>query len=827
MNNKERKAILEEFKSLQDFLNNNKEVAFLHPNVVTQIRNSYKEVMYDRVDKKDNGVTLYGNKIEDIATFVGNVSTSIEQGKNLFKTGEDKAVLVAELQASPIPKLFNLSDSIFQSIEFEVQNVFDNLSGTYVTQEELYKELHHVIGSTYTNLDAPSIKKCKNIITIKKLGIDLINTFIKDYKQKYKSGDHGNFGDSFQTLADELDEFFEEKVVLTQVEAGMQVEAWTQNAINQLKVLNKDTYANAPVQTRLFANELAAQIAAVNEEGIKTYLNVLATALAALEDGASLTDIADQMAGILPTVALPSLTPTQLQALSSEPKYIQEKLASHIKLNSALLSAVDVNSADFIVNQDDFQTNLKKELNEWKSELSTALAEAADLILKLDGCTINGTQFLSGLLDCSKIDSVTNLLKSLQFGEMKLRKHKDLSQFEEEWGKPWTTAISTIDIEKDIIEILGNDSQKLSNLYQNLPAYLPTKDHVIATLNLCIGGKINLALEAVGKLKKEVDKINEEVIQIKEVNDLQTLALGYNSIMNEIDLVFKSIMSAHKDYAHRVNLYCLEYNTAYEQVDVAVEDFNKASEAIQAFRDAIFGAISGVVTTALAATGAGLLIKAGAELTKQVAIATTRAVITAVAKPGVDAATGSLSEAMLGSMPSISNSTTTPFAEYLSKQIQGEQEVVVVLKEVLELSKVIQGLNAEIQKLLESGGQSEDTASILESYNKYSKDLATWLGKQKGNINKFNAETAQLQPQPNTTCKNIEHNMYIEIIDAQLGDKVDSNSWQTICNATVFRGRLEGLGLISGSDFIDNWGYDRGTDKELKRLYNKKAIPLF
>ncbi len=823
----ERQVLLDEFKSLQDFLNNNKEVSFLYPNVVEQIRTSYREIIYNKVDRKDNGITLYANKIEDTATFVGNVMTSMEKGRNIFTGGLDQAVLIDDLKESPIPKLFNLSDPIFQTIEFEIQNVFDNLEGTYVTQEELYKELHYVISNTYTNLDAASIKKCTNIITIKKMGIELINTYIRDYKQKYKSGDHGHFGQDFQTLADAITEFYNNNSALTQVEAASQVETWVKNITPQLQTIANDTYANAPIQNNILTNTLAKQIATVSEDGMQLYLKALSDALIKVEEGTTLAAASETFISILPTIKLPTLSEDQLKPLSASPNFILQQLTAKIDLNSVLLSAVDVNSPDFIVNQDDFRTNLTKELNEWQNELSNSLAEAADLILKLDGCTINGAQFLKGIQDCSKLEAVSKALGTLAFGEMKLRKHTDLSQFEEEWGHPWQAAINSIDVEKDIIDALAGDSTQLADLYKNLSAYVPTEEHVIAILNLSIGGKINLALEAVGRLKKEVQLISEEVEIIKSVNNLQTLGLGFNSIMNEIDLVFKEMIAAHKNYIHRVNLYCVEYSAASNLVDESVADFNKASDDIKAFRAAIFDTVVGIGTTLLCATGVGVLaagaakfaLNLGADLAKKVG----EKIVAGAVKAGVEAV-GAKKIAAAG-LPTVKNSNTSPFEEYLSKQLAGEVQVITTLDNILALSKEIQTANAAIQEALKESVEI-DIQPHIEEYNKYVGEFETWSTKQRQLINQFKKETDGLTPTPNITRLHVEHNMYIEIIEQQLG-KVDHDSWQIICDATVFRGRLITVGLIQSDQFVDHWYPDGGTGDHLKALYAKKSKPVF
>ena len=153
-------------------------------------------------------------------------------------------------------------------------------------------------------------------------------------------------------------------------------------------------------------------------------------------------------------------------------------------------------------------------------------------------------------------------------------------------------------------------------------------------------------------------------------------------------------------------------------------------------------------------------------------------------------------------------------------------EVIATLKAILEISEQIQTINRYLQFALDKK-LNVNMAPLIAEYNKALACLEKWLKDQKKCINNYRAESAKLNPKPNFTYKNIERNMYIEVITGQLNGELKGDHWQTICDANKqFRPRLVVCALIAQNDFVDNWGEDTGWKDELKRLYAQKTVPV-
>ena len=829
MKPKQREAIISEFKLLQNLLQQHgTTVKVLFPDIVPQIKEIYNEVLYDKVDQKDRGLLLNPEKKRNILGLVHTIEdVKTAFIKELTNSENDKIVLTDVIKNSALATEFT-TDALFKDLEVAVQAVINNVSGTFVNKKDLQKKLIEAINNTYADIDAGKIEKCKNIKAIKNLGVGIIDEYLDGYKSTYK----GNITKpNYEAFINEMNTIFDEYAVLSQAEFESQVQKWFAEAAENLASLEKDKFAQAPVILSEAAAKLQQQTSRFVEDGLEVVGQAVVDCLAAIEDGLSLAEVAKTLASDLPSIQIPQLGPDQLGEISQEANYVTRTLSTTIVFGDALLAAINPNAPIFVINQPRFREDLMANLNEWKEELTNSLTEAADLILKLDGCTIDGALFITNISDCCKVDAVHKAISGLAFEEMKLLRHKDLAEFEAQWGKPWTAAIQGINVESDIIDVFANDPDKLVELYTDIYTFVPSADHVIATLNLCIGGKVNLALQAVNRLKKEVDKISEEVTIIKNVNDMQTLGLGYNSMMNEIDIVFKELVQAHKKRNTKINTFCLEYDAAYTQANESFEDFNEASASLEAFRAAVFDAFVGLATVALCATGVGALAAAGGMLAKVAKSDLGKDMINAAVEGTVNVVvegTGLKKNATSG-LPKLENSAAKPFVEYLGKQIEAETEIIKVLDLLIKISEDVQNANKEIQSALEAGAGEENLQTFVSNYKEFSKDLAEWVTKQKANINAYNGESEKMTIQKDTTKKLMERNMYVQIIADQFkGDLENGDNWQLLCDShKVFRPRLLATGMIRSTDFIDNMGYDYEWQAELKYLYDQKEIAVF
>ena len=832
MKPKQREAIISEFKLLQNLLQQHgTTVKVLFPDIVPQIKEIYNEVLYDKVDQKDRGLLLNPEKKRNILGLVHTIEdVKTAFIKELTNSENDKIVLTDVIKNSALATEFT-TDALFKDLEVAVQAVINNVSGTFVNKKDLQKKLIEAINNTYADIDAGKIEKCKNIKSIKNLGVGIIDEYLDGYKSTYK----GNITKpNYDAFINEMNTIFDEYAVLSQAEFESQVQKWFAEAAENLASLEKDKFAQAPVILSEAAAKLQQQTSRFVEDGLEVVGQAVVDCLAAIEDGLSLAEVAKTLASDLPSIQIPQLGPDQLGEISQEANYVTRTLSTTIVFGDALLAAINPNAPIFVINQPRFREDLMANLNEWKEELTNSLTEAADLILKLDGCTIDGALFITNISDCCKVDAVHKAISGLAFEEMKLLRHKDLAEFEAQWGKPWTAAIQGINVESDIIDVFANDPDKLVELYTDIYTFVPSADHVIATLNLCIGGKVNLALQAVNRLKKEVDKISEEVTIIKNVNDMQTLGLGYNSMSSEVDLIFKNIVQAHKIRHNKIALYCLEYDKAHLQADASIEDFNKASDALKAFREAIFDALKGIATAALCATGVGALAGAAGSLATFAASEMAKAVLEATVEAAIEGAVDVViegigaKEAVCGGLPTLKNFAPSTLVTYLKQQIEGEDEIIAVLHDLIKVSEGIQKAKSYIQHALDNK-INMDISPLVAKYDAFAEKLSKWLGVQKANINTYNEESEKLTIQANITCKNIERNMYVQIIADQFkGDLENGDNWQLLCDShKVFRPRLLATGMIRSTDFIDNMGYDYEWQAELKYLYDQKEIAVF
>lgn len=824
MNPKHRKVLLEELAALEKMIADYPSVKSIFPDIVAKVQALHKDVLYDKVEDKTGGLNLHAAKLGEIKQFVSDAIEFREgfiKALNKVKQGDDLWITLEVLVKEDLGSHLTTDFPLFKPSLAAVIDALSSISGEGVFKHELCQQLQDVLSQQYTLLDGTAIIECTSLRAIKDLNIPILDDFIAKIKT-YKYLDDN--APKFDTFCQSLEKIFADNAVLTQEIFEKEVNTWLTTISNALKALGSNKLAGAGIHIKLVSALLKQQFAALPEAALKQVHAVMDGLILGIKESPTLTikDFAELLEIGVKNFSIPKPSTADRAALGAVPN-IKEQL-SKINIADAVLGAVNINSPIFVVNQPAFRQNLVQKLSDWKDGLVNSLAVGADLILKLDGCTVNGAAFKSGILACAKIDAVHKALSGLAFDELKLKGHKDLKIFDEKWGNPWKAALKAIDIEKQIVAVYEGDSTMLVNLYTDLYAYLPSEDHVIATLNLSIGGKINLALEAVKKLEKRVDKISEEVKIIQSVNDLQTLALGYNSMITEIDIVYKGIIEAHKGYVHRIHLYCLEYGNAYEKVDDAVVSFNKAAEELKEFRESLFDAFTSIVSTALIATGIGGVGTLIAKMTQFVIKEAAEAFVEEGIKLAVDAS--GAKDAVVGDYPELKNSSTTPFMEYLSKQLDGEKEVVAALATIVQMSSQVQQCNSIIQYILEKKVNA-DIQLLAKTYNDMTKQLATWLKAQKAAINSYVMQTSKLAPIPNVTRNIMEHNMYIGIVGAQLNTKVDQSQWQIVCDAKAFRERLLVCNLIGKNDFVDNWGYDRGTDKELERLYAKKEIPLF
>jgi hypothetical protein len=825
MKPKDRKRLLEEIEALESFISDYPALKALFPDAISQIKDLHKEVLYEKVEDKTGGLDLHAAKIRQIRDFALAAHNLKENFIAILdiKTGGDLWLTTESLEKGDLGSKLTSSLNLFDPLIESVKNVLSSVSGEGITKAELSALIQNALAEQYPLLNKDAIMMTTSLIAIKKLGVDILDQYLDNYK-KYKDLNYEDAKPDFTSFSLALNQLFEEEAILTQETFEVEVKTWLSTVDSVLKSIQNDKIAGAGVYVKLVNNLFVQQFAAFPELALKQISKELSSHIAGIKDDVTLTikDFAEQLKLSLESFKIPTPSIAERAALKKA-ENIRTQLAK-IKVKDAIMGAVNINSPIFVVNQPYFRENLVQELNDWKDSIANSLAEGADLILKLDGCTINGTSFLAGLLDCIKIDAVHKILSGLTFEEMRLRAHKDLSTFEEQWGKPWEKAIASIDVEKHIVDVYKGDAEMLTKLYKDPFSYLPSHDHVIATLNFSIGGKINLALEAVNKLEKKVDKISEEVELIKNVNDIQTLGLGYNSMITEVDIVYKGIIEAHKGYVHRIHLYCLEYGNAYEKADKAITDFNKASDSLKEFREAIFDAMTSVVSTALIATGVGGV----GVLVGKMALAIEEEVAKEVVKQGISLtleATGA-KDAIVGDCPQLENTNAKPFMEYLSKQLEGEKEILSALAKIVEISSKIQECNSTIQFVLDN--KINVNVELLTShYNSMTKEVGTWLQKQKAAINAYVQETAKLNPIPNSTRNVLERNMYVNVI-GQLGGKVVGDNWQIICDAKKeFRPRLLACNMIRQADFIDNFYYDAGWDDELNYIYGQEEIPLF
>ena len=819
MKPKERKEALSELRLLSEFLKGySLTVKVMFPGIVPQIKEIYNEILYSDIDEKKRGLLLNAEKKRNVVKLVETVTKFKSDFIGALNSSEkDKIVLTKNIKG--LADKFTVGDDyFFQELQLAVQGAVNNAKGIFVNKKDLQKEIVDAIEQTYSDLDVSKIEKCKSIRAIRNLGIDIIDEFLDNYRLKYKSG---ITAPNYTNFVSELNKIFNDYAVLSQADFDEQVQQWFGEVADNLSTLSGNKYAKAPVVIAEATAKLKQQTVRFVEKGLEAVGQEVVNCLASIEDGLSLEEVIQALSKKLPSITIPQLAPVQISEISTEQGYVTRKLSDTIIFKDVLPESIDPLSPIFIVAQPGFRQNLISSLNDWKDELTNSLMNAADLILSLDGCTIDGTLLLKTILGSCKIDAVSQAISSLSFGEMKLLRHKDLSEFKTQWGQPWETAIQSIDVETDVINVL--EAEQLVELYEDVHAFLPSADGVIATLNICVGGKVNLALRAVQRLKKEVNQISEKVTILEKVNDLQTLGLGFNSMITEVDLVFKKIVEAHKIRNNKINVFCLEYDSAQRQAAKSFKEFNKAAADIEAFRAAVFDAFLGIATAALCVSGVGPLVVGALAVTETVAKAT----ITATVKVAV-AATG-IKKAVTGGLARIENSSPSTLVKYLDKQIAAEKEIIAVLNDLIQISENIQYVNSYIQYLLENNGEGDvDINSLINEYEKYSASLTTWISEQKKNINIYNGESAKMTIQKNTTKVLMERNMYVKSIADAFKNEIKDDHWQTLCDSKKeFRPRLLVTGLIREKDFVDNLGVDGGWADELKRLYKQKEIPLF
>ena len=419
MKPKQREAISSEFKLLQNLLQQHgTTVKVLFPDIVPQIKEIYNEVLYDKVDQKDRGLLLNPEKKRNILGLVHTIEdVKTAFIKELTNSENDKIVLTDVIKNSALATEFT-TDALFKDLEVAVQAVINNVSGTFVNKKDLQKKLIEAINNTYADIDAGKIEKCKNIKAIKNLGVGIIDEYLDGYKSTYK----GNITKpNYDAFINEMNTIFDEYALLSQAEFESQVQKWFAEAAENLASLEKDKFAQAPVILSEAAAKLQQQTSRFVEDGLEVVGQAVVDCLAAIEDGLSLTEVVQNLTQHLPKIQIPQLAPDQLGQISRNPEYITTTLSGTIIFPDALLAAIDPSSPIFIVKQPRFKEDLIASLNTWKNEFKNALTEGADLILKLDGCTVDGPGFQNGITSNIKVDGVAQALSALSLETIKLR----------------------------------------------------------------------------------------------------------------------------------------------------------------------------------------------------------------------------------------------------------------------------------------------------------------------------------------------------------------------------------------------------------------------
>lgn len=534
MKNKEREQLVAELNKLREYLDANPFLKVKNPGLEARVDEVYQGILYDKVDDKidiDEEGDGGSRRIQELEAYCVAIEDFINdiQTITVASASSDKflSYQILSNKKNDLKAAITGQDPAFKEGVHAMRTFIDNIS-TGMKMAEVMEGLAKAVKDAYVSVKFDSIKKTKNFRTIKQLGIPVIDNFI-DNRKKYENPPSAPF--TGNALKSSVESIFASAYVMNEEDFSKDIKGWVESLKGQLSGLRNHKFAKCEIAADMIAKDLADQIGSVGQQNLFKAIQVAAVNAVNSARTGDLTFMGEFAADLQKNLdAVTKIIATVDRLIDvNEENFFSSKLDG-IQLNKIVLNYINTNSPYYIVGQDDFTTNFKKEMNKWKQQMEVALSTASDTVLELDGAEFSAAKFKAEIVKIidPKLAEIKNTFSSMALQDIALRAHTDLGQFNSTWVAAWKQTINQISVEP----ILASEDVELkADLYTDLYKYLPMAEDVKAALLGAISGKVNLALEqaiqnrdefrqGINEVKEEIGDVRDEMREgFKEVNE--------------------------------------------------------------------------------------------------------------------------------------------------------------------------------------------------------------------------------------------------------------------------------------------------------------------
>jgi hypothetical protein len=522
MKNKEREQLVAELNKLREHLDTNPFLKVKYPNLEARVDEVYQGILYDVVDDKSRDDGGGDNKkLEQLEAYCQAIEDFIDDIQSITagSSSSDKFLsykILSEKKADLKSAITTTSEVAFKDAVEAMHAFIDSIS-TGLSQAEVMEGLAKAAKDAYVDVKFDAIKKTTSYRAVKQLNIPVLNNFI-DNRNKYDSPPTAPF--SGAALKSSIESVFGSAYVMTEAEFTADMKKWVDKIKGQLSALLNHKFTKCEIAADMIAKDFSDQIAAAGQQNLFKAIQVAATTAVNSSRTGDLTFMGEFAADLQKNLDAVTKIMATIDRLVdvNEQNFFSNKLDG-IKLDKIVLNYVNTNSPYYIVGQDDFDINFRKEMNKWKQQMEVALSTASDTVLELDGAEFDAAKFKAELLNIidPKLTDIKTAFSGLALQNIALRAHTDLGQFNAAWVTPWKQMINQISVDP----ILASDDVELkAELYTDLYKYLPMAEDVKAALLGAISGKVNLALEQAIKnrdeFRKGINEVKEEIGEVRE-----------------------------------------------------------------------------------------------------------------------------------------------------------------------------------------------------------------------------------------------------------------------------------------------------------------------
>lgn len=514
MKNKEREVLAQELDKLRKYIDANPFLKAKYQNLEARIDEVYQGVLYNKVDGKidiDEDGSGGSKRIQELEAYCVAIEKFVEDMQALPSGASSHFIPLDSFLSNKgdVKKAIRKPDAAFIDGYNAMQAYIDSVS-TGLSVEELMHGLAKAAKDAYIAVKFDSIKKSHSYKALKNLGVPVIDNFVNDRK-KYKTPPTSVINSS--DLRSDIQGVFEEGYSMNEAEFDKDLKTFVDELKSKVTNVVKHSYEKCEIAADILAKSIGGKIGAAGTHPLFKDIQI-ATEKAIRSTSNGSVDIwgeyAKNLISALNEVQSVFATIDQLSDVN-KPNFFSEQL-KNIDIKAAFVEAVNRNSPYYIVGQPSFSQDFEKEMNTWKQEMIAALGVASKIVMDLDGATFNEDKFKEEILKSVDKDlkPIADAIGSLNMPTIKLREHKDISEFNEKWGTPWNTAMQNIDVQA-ILE--SNDVVLKAELYKNKYSHLPLKEEVQSALLKAVSDKVNLALEQARKNEVEIQKNRVEIQQ--------------------------------------------------------------------------------------------------------------------------------------------------------------------------------------------------------------------------------------------------------------------------------------------------------------------------